>query len=159
MGNKQATLAFDVAAKAGVWHAAHHYEHDPARESYGLEAAEKLGVEPARVFKTLVVATPTGLAVAVVPVEHQLDLKAMATALKVKSVSLADQAVAERTTGYVAGGISPLGQKKRLPTVVDESATAHETVHVSGGKRGLEIELSPHDLVQLTNATVAAIAR
>jgi len=136
------------------------YVHDPAAESYGLEAAEALGLEPREVFKTLVVQTDAGkLAVGVVPACTQLDLKAMASALGVKRVALADPQLAERTTGYVVGGISPLGQRKALPTVVDQSAAALGTVYVSAGRRGLEIALAPSDLVRLSRATVAAIAR
>ena len=136
------------------------YVHDPAAESYGLEAAEALGLEAGEVFKTLVVQTDAGkLAVGVVPVVAQLDLKAMAAALRVKRVALAEPQLAERTTGYVVGGISPLGQRKALPTVVDQSATTLATVYVSAGRRGLEIALQPSDLVRLCRATVAAIAR
>jgi Cys-tRNA(Pro)/Cys-tRNA(Cys) deacylase len=156
---KQATPALDIAETAGISYAVHAYDHDPSHESFGLEAAEKLGLDPARVYKTLVVANDKELCVGVVPVEKQLDLKAMATALGVKSVVMSDVALAERTTGYVAGGISPLGQKKRLRTVVDSSMQQFETVNVSAGKRGLEIELRPDDLVALTNAAVAGIAR
>jgi Cys-tRNA(Pro)/Cys-tRNA(Cys) deacylase len=156
---KQATPALDVAENAGISYSVHAYEHDPTHESFGLEAAEKLGIDAQRVFKTLVVAHDKELCVGVVPVQNHLDLKAMAAALGVKSVTMADVALAERTTGYIAGGISPLGQKKRLRTVLDESMNDFDTVHVSAGKRGLEIELSPSDLAKLTNASFAAIAR
>jgi Cys-tRNA(Pro)/Cys-tRNA(Cys) deacylase len=156
---KQATPALDVAENAGISYSVHTYEHDPAHESFGLEAAEKLGVDPLRVFKTLVVANGGELCVGVVPVEKHLDLKAMASALNVKSVAMADVALAERTTGYVAGGISPLGQKKKLRTVLDESMNDFDTVQVSAGKRGLEIELAPSDLATLTDANFAPIAR
>lgn len=148
------TPAIVALERAGIAHEVHEYPHDPRAASYGLEAAEKLGVEPGRVFKTLVVDVDGSLAIAVVPVESQLDLRALG-----KRATLADTGVAERTTGYVAGGISPLGQRKRLPTVVDESALAYDTIHVSAGRRGLEVELAPGDLVALTGARVAVIAR
>jgi Cys-tRNA(Pro)/Cys-tRNA(Cys) deacylase len=135
------------------------YEHDPAAASYGLEAAEALDVEPQRVFKTLVAEVDGQLTVAVVPVTTHLDLKALAAALKGKRASMADPVVAERTTGYVRGGISPLGQRKTLPTVVDSSALLHQAILVSGGRRGFDVELEPADLVRLTSALVASIAR
>lgn len=135
------------------------YDHDPAAVSYGLEAAQALDVDPARVLKTLLVDTDAGLAVGIVPVDRQLDLKAVAAALGQKKAVMADPAVAERTTGYVVGGISPLGQKKFLPTVLDSTAADFETVLVSGGKRGLDLELAPQDLIALTRATLAPIAR
>jgi Cys-tRNA(Pro)/Cys-tRNA(Cys) deacylase len=153
------TPAVLAAQRAGVAHRVHEYEHDPAHPSYGSEAAEALGVEPERVFKTLVVSADGRLAVGVVPVAASLDLKAMAAAVGAKKALMADPADAERATGYVLGGISPLGQKKRLPTVVDASAQAHDTVLVSAGRRGLEIELAPADLVALAGAVVAAVAR
>ena len=155
-GGTPATVAL---AAAGIAFTAHAYAHDPAAASYGLEAAEALGVEPARVLKTLLVEAETGLAVGIVPVDRQLDLKAIATALGVKRVEMADPRAAERVTGYVVGGISPIGQKRRLPTVLDASAEAYETVLVSGGRRGLDIELSPADLLAATDGTVAPIAR
>jgi Cys-tRNA(Pro)/Cys-tRNA(Cys) deacylase len=142
-----------------VTFATHTYAHDPKHESYGLEAAEALGLDPAAVFKTLVADVDGKLTVAIVPVEHHLDLKALAKAVKGKKAQMADVKHAERTTGYVAGGISPLGQKKRLPTVLDDSALALATIHVSGGRRGLEIELEPADLLALTNGVAAPIAR
>ena len=137
----------------------HVYAHDPKHESFGLEAAEALGLDPATVFKTLVAEVDGKLTVAIVPVGNQLDLKALAQAVKGKKAQMADVKQAERTTGYVAGGISPLGQRKPLPTVLDESALQHAAIYVSGGRRGLEIELAPADLVRLTNAVAAAIAR
>ena len=137
----------------------HPYEHDPAAPSYGLEAAEVLGQPAEQVFKTLLVDTGDGLAVGVVPVAGQLDLKAMAAALGVKKVAMADPAAAERSSGYVVGGISPVGQKRPLPTVVDESAELFDVVYVSGGRRGLDLGLSPGDLVRVTGASVADIAR
>jgi Cys-tRNA(Pro)/Cys-tRNA(Cys) deacylase len=138
--------------------AVHTYKHDPKHESYGLEAAERLDLDPATVFKTLVAQIDAKLVVAIVPVERQLDLKALATALKAKKAQMAPVPDAERATGYVAGGISPLGQKKQLATVIDESAMEHAKVHVSGGRRGLEVELAPQDLQRLTRATTAAIS-
>ena len=148
------TPAIAAAARAGVAFAVHEYRHDPRAESYGLEAVEKLGLDAARVFKTLVADVDGALTVAVVPVEAQLDLRALG-----KRARMADASAAERATGYVAGGISPLGQRRALPTVVDASALDHETIHVSAGRRGLELELAPTDLVELTGARVAPIAR
>lgn len=154
------TPAIRAAEAAKVSFRVLEYVHDPAAASYGLEAAEALNVEPREVFKTLVVQSEAGkLAVGVVPVVAQLDLKAMAAALGVKRVALADPSLAERTTGYVVGGISPLGQRKPLPTVVDESVIGLDTVYVSAGRRGLEIALLPSDLVRLCRAAVATIAR
>jgi Cys-tRNA(Pro)/Cys-tRNA(Cys) deacylase len=135
------------------------YEHDPAAQSYGMEAAEKLGLDPAAVFKTLVASVDGRLTVAIVPVARSLDLKALAAAAGGKRAAMADIGEAERATGYVAGGISPLGQRKRLPTVIDESAMGLERMYVSGGRRGLDIELAPADLRALTQAKVAPIAR
>jgi Cys-tRNA(Pro)/Cys-tRNA(Cys) deacylase len=151
-----ATLALD---RAGIAWTGHPYEHDPAAPSYGLEAAEALGVAPARVFKTLLVDTGRGLAVGIVPADGQLDLKAVAAALGAKSVTMADAAAAERATGYVVGGISPVGQRRSLPTVLDESAFDHDTVFVSGGRRGFEVELSPAELATATRAIRHGIRR
>ena len=148
------TPAIAAAARAGVAFAVHEYRHDPRAESFGLEAVDKLGLDAARVFKTLVADVDGALTVAVVPVEAQLDLRALG-----KRARMADATAAERATGYVAGGISPLGQRRALPTVVDASALDHETIHVSAGRRGLELELAPADLVELTGARVAPIAR
>jgi Cys-tRNA(Pro)/Cys-tRNA(Cys) deacylase len=153
------TPAINAAKKAKIPYTVHEYEHDPAAPSFGVEAAEKLGVPPGMVFKTLVVDAGGRLAVAVVPVLLKLDLKAVAKALKAKKAGMAEVKAVERTTGYVVGGVSPLGQKKRLPTVVDESALACETIFVSGGKRGLDIELAPADLAALTKASFALVAR
>ena len=153
------TPATVALTRAGVAFEARSYGHDPAAPSYGLEAAEALGVPPERVFKTLLVQGEAGLAVGIVPVDRQLDLKAVAAALGAKRVAMADPAAAERSTGYVVGGISPIGQKRALPTVLDDSALAHATVLVSGGRRGLDLELAPADLVAVTRATTAAIAR
>jgi Cys-tRNA(Pro)/Cys-tRNA(Cys) deacylase len=147
------TPAVAAAERAGIEFAIHEYEHDPAAESYGLEAAEKLGVDPARVFKTLVVSIDGELAVACVPVASQLDLKALG-----KRARMADRTQAERTTGYVTGGISPIGQRRRLPTHLDASARDHEKIMVSAGRRGLQIELSPDDFIRLTEARIHPIA-
>jgi Cys-tRNA(Pro)/Cys-tRNA(Cys) deacylase len=155
-GGTPATLAL---TRAGVPFTLHPYEHDPRAASYGLEAAEALGVEPARVFKTLLAALDGRLVVGIVPVSGQLDLKALARALGGSRAVMADVAAAERATGYVAGGISPVGQKRAHPTVLDESALEHPTVFVSGGRRGLDIELAPADLVRVTSALTASIAR
>jgi Cys-tRNA(Pro)/Cys-tRNA(Cys) deacylase len=152
------TPATALLDKQRVAHTLHSYEHDPRHESYGLEAAEALGLVPGRVFKTLVVEVDGKLAVGVVPVTVQLDLKALAAALKGKKARMADVAAAERATGYVAGGISPLGQKKRLPVVVDASALEFGTVFCSAGRRGLEVEIAPGELVRLTGAVVAPIS-
>lgn len=144
---------------AGVAFSEHTYAHDPSAPSFGLEAAAALGLSPDVVLKTLLVDTGSGLAVGIVPVGAQLDLKAMAAALGVKRVTMADPEAAERSTGYVVGGISPIGQKRALPTVLDASATALATVYVSGGRRGLDLGLSPADLVAVTGARTALIAR
>ncbi|MEU2247638.1 Cys-tRNA(Pro) deacylase [Streptomyces sp. NPDC019224] len=155
-GGTPATVALTAAGTAFTVHA---YEHDPASPSYGEEAAQALGVSPDRVFKTLVADVDGRLTVAVVPVAGSLDLKALAAAAGGKRATMADPAAAERTTGYVRGGISPLGQRKRLPTVLDASARAHATICVSAGRRGLEVELSPEDLAALTDAVFADIGR
>ena len=152
------TPATKAAKKAGIEFKLHEYQHDAQASSYGEEAATLLGVEPNRVFKTLLVATNENkLAVAIVPVSHQLNLKAVAKALKVKKVAMAKPHDAENATGYILGGISPLGQKKRLNFIIDSSSLESQTVFVSGGRRGLEIELSPMDLIQLCNAKTADI--
>ncbi|MFF4405509.1 Cys-tRNA(Pro) deacylase [Streptomyces sp. NPDC002536] len=153
------TPAIVALEKAGTAFSVHAYEHDPAVASYGEEAAQAMGVEPGRVFKTLVADVDGSLTVAVVPVSGSLDLKALAAALGGKRAAMADPALAERTTGYVRGGISPLGQRKRLRTALDASAGAHPTICVSAGRRGLEVELAPGDLAALTGAVVAPIAR
>jgi Cys-tRNA(Pro)/Cys-tRNA(Cys) deacylase len=152
------TPATLLLTKQGVPHTVHSYEHDPRHASYGTEASELLGLAPERVFKTLIADVDGTLTVGVVPVDRQLDLKALAAAVGGKKAKMADVSAAERATGYVAGGISPLGQRKRLPVVVDESAQAFETVFCSGGRRGLEIEVAPGDLVRLADAVVAAIS-
>lgn len=155
-GGTPATVALTAA---GVEFEVHAYEHDPSHPSYGEEAAEALGVAPERVFKTLVADVDGALVVGVVPVTGSLDLKALAAAVGGKRAAMADPALAERTTGYVRGGISPLGQRKKLRTVLDASADAHGTICVSAGRRGLEVELSPGDLAKLTEAITAPIAR
>jgi Cys-tRNA(Pro)/Cys-tRNA(Cys) deacylase len=154
-----ATPAVAALVALGIEHRTHTYEHDPAARSYGQEAADAMGVDPARVFKTLVASIAGSLAVAVVPVAGELDLKAFAGALGAKRAEMADGAAAERSSGYVLGGISPIGQKRRLATVVDASAEQHDTVFVSGGRRGFEIELRPADLVEVTAGRFAPIAR
>ncbi len=154
------TPAINCAKKAGITFNVHEYQHVPAAESYGEEAAEALGLDPSLVFKTLLVSL-TGhkstLAVAVLPVTHMLSLKAIAKALGAKKAEMADPKLAERTTGYIVGGISPIGQKKALPTVIDSSAEALTALNVSAGRRGLEIELAPEDLAKLTRAVFAPI--
>lgn len=137
----------------------HSYEHDPNQDAYGTEAVVALGLDAARVFKTLVADVGGKLAVAVVPVTGQLDMKALAAAAGGKKATLADAAAAQRTTGYVVGGISPFGQRSKLSTFVDSSALEHPTVYCSAGARGLEVELAPGDLVDLTDAKVATITR
>jgi Cys-tRNA(Pro)/Cys-tRNA(Cys) deacylase len=141
-----------------VRHQVHEYEHDPRSASYGTEASELLGLPAERVFKTLVAEVDGVLTVGVVPVSGQLDLKALAAATGGKKAKMAEVAAAERATGYVSGGISPLGHRKRLRVVVDSSATSHETIFCSAGRRGLEIELAAADLVRLADAVVAPIA-
>lgn len=154
------TPAVRLLEQRRIPHRVLEYDHDPRTGSYGQEAADALGVAPGSVFKTLLAdVAGLGLAVAVVPVEAKLDLKALARALGAKKASLAEPAAAERATGYVRGGISPLGQRKRFPTVIDRAAADLDTMHVSGGRRGLEVALAPSDLATLTNATVAPIAR
>lgn len=153
------TPATVALTAAGIPFSVHPYEHDPAAPSFGLEAAEALGVEPDRVFKTLLADTDLGLVVAVVPVTGMLDLKALAAAAGAKRATMADPSVAERRTGYVVGGISPIGQKTQHRTIVDETAQLFDTVFVSGGKRGLDIELAPADLLAATEGAYAAIAK
>ncbi|MFI2349044.1 Cys-tRNA(Pro) deacylase [Streptomyces sp. NPDC019443] len=155
-GGTPATVALTAAGTAFTVHA---YDHDPASPSYGEEAAQALGVCPDRVFKTLVADVDGELTVAIVPVAGQLDLKALAAAVGAKRATMADPAAAERTTGYVRGGISPLGQRKPLRTVLDASASVHPTICVSAGRRGLEVELAPADLAALTSAVLAPIGR
>lgn len=154
------TPAIDLLKKAKAEHRVLSYTHDPKALSYGLEAAEKLGLDPARVFKTLLAATEKGeLLVAVVPVAGSLDLKALAHAAGAKKADMAPADAAQRATGYLVGGISPLGQKKRLRTFIDRSALDHPTIHVSAGRRGLEVELAAQVLAEHTQAQFAAIGR
>jgi Cys-tRNA(Pro)/Cys-tRNA(Cys) deacylase len=148
------TPATRAARAAGIEFSVHEYPHDPAADSYALEAAEALGLDPARVFKTLVVLVDEALHVCVVPSPATLDLRALG-----KRARMAPTERAERVTGYVAGGISPLGQRRALPTLVDDSAATHATVFVSAGRRGLELELAPADLVALTRAEVRRLRR
>jgi Cys-tRNA(Pro)/Cys-tRNA(Cys) deacylase len=154
----QATPAIAVLARQRITHRLHTYDVAADTPNYGAAVAEALGVEPGRVFKTLVTEVDGALTVAVVPVTGDVDLKALAGAVGGKRAGMADRTLAERTTGYVRGGISPLGQRRQLPTVIDESASAHDTILVSAGRRGLQVELDPADLVRLTNAVTAAIA-
>lgn len=151
-----ATLALERAA---ISFTMHEYTHDPRADSYGREASGALGVPADRVFKTLVAEVDGRLVVGVVPVDGQLDLKALASAAGGKKAAMAAPAAAERATGYVTGGISPVGQRKRLPVVLDASALGFATVFCSGGRRGLEIELTPADLAKATDAVVASIGR
>jgi len=153
----QGTPATAALAAAGVPFVLHPYTHDPSAASYGAEAAEALGIDPSRVFKTLMVEVEGRLAVGIVPVSGTLDLKAFATALGAKKAAMADPAAAQRRTGYVLGGISPLGQRLPSPTVLDSSAVGLQTLLVSGGRRGLDIELAPADLIRLTQAVTAPI--
>ena len=151
------TPATVALAAAGVPFTRHAYRHDPAAASYGMEAADVLGVAPERVFKTLMADVDGTLTVAVVPVNGSLDLKALAHAVGRKKAAMADPAVAQRRTGYVLGGISPLGQRQHSPTVLDESALQFETIYVSGGRRGFDVELAPADLIALTRAATAPL--
>lgn len=153
-GGTPATVAL---LQAGIEHTLRPYAHDDATTAFGDEAAAALGVDPAQIFKTLVADVSGELVVAVVPVARQLDLKALAAACGAKKASLADPAVAARSSGYVVGGISPVGQRTRLRTVVDSSALTFDTVLVSAGRRGLQVELAPTDLVAVTSGDTAPI--
>jgi Cys-tRNA(Pro)/Cys-tRNA(Cys) deacylase len=155
-GGTPATVAL---TRAGIDFTLHEYAHDPRAHSYGLEAADALGLDPDRVFKTLMASVDGGLAVAVVPVSGQLDLKALARALAASKAAMAERAAAERATGYVAGGISPIGQRRPHPTVLDESALLFPTIYVSAGRRGLDLEIAPADLVRVTEAITAPVGR
>lgn len=156
------TPAITAAKRAAITFTVHEYAHDPATASYGEEAAEALGVDPRRVFKTLLAmldGDPRRLVVAIVPVTCRLDLKALAASAGAKKAEMAQAPDAERATGYVVGGISPLGQKRQLATYLDSSAGDFATIHVSAGRRGLEIELAPGDLAALTQAHLVAVGR
>jgi Cys-tRNA(Pro)/Cys-tRNA(Cys) deacylase len=154
------TPAINLAKQRKISHQVHEYVHDPAAESYGLEAAEKMGVAEARVFKTLVVSLDDGkLAVGIVPVSSMLSMKLIAKAAGAKKAAMADKMLVERSTGYVLGGVSPLGQKKRLPTFIDDSAQGFATIFVSAGRRGLEIELAPNDLRALLDGAFAPLSQ
>lgn len=152
------TPAVTQLTEAATAFCLHEYDHFPGAESFGMEAARELGVAPGRVFKTLLVKVDGGLGVAILPVDRRLDLKAAAAALEGKKAALADPQAAQRATGYVLGGISPFGQRRRFPTVLDKTAVEHETIFVSGGKRGLDIELTPTDLLTVLDATIAELA-
>ena len=154
----QGTPATALLARQRVTHRLHTYDVDADTPNYGAVVADSLGIAQDRVFKTLVTEVDGVLTVAIVPVSGDVDLKALAGAVGGKRATMADRTVAERTTGYVRGGISPLGQRKRLPTVLDASAAGHPTIYVSAGRRGLQVELDPADLIRLTGATTASIA-
>ncbi len=156
--HNQVTPAIKLLESRKIAHRTVSYDHDPAAASYGTEAAEVLGIDPSLVFKTLLANLDSSLVVAVVPVTGMLDLKALARTAKGKKAVMADPAAAERSTGYVVGGISPLGQRKRLPTFIDESALDLDEMYVSGGRRGLEIVLAPADLIAVLGATTGPIA-
>ena len=155
----QGTPATVALTAAGIAFTPHAYEHDAAITNFGLEAASALNLDPEQVFKTLLADVDGALVVAIVPVTGKLDLKALASAVGGKKAEMADPIVAQRKTGYVVGGISPIGQKTRHPTVLDETAELFDTIFVSGGKRGFDIELAPGDLLAVTGGTTAAIAR
>jgi Cys-tRNA(Pro)/Cys-tRNA(Cys) deacylase len=159
MAGRGGTRAIEALSGAGIEHTLHRYDHDPRHPSYGQEASDALGVPPERVFKTLIADVDGALTVAVVPVSGTLDLKALAIAAGGKKAAMADPAQAEKASGYVTGGIAPLGLRRALPVVVDESALDHDTVFCSAGQRGLEIELAPADLVIAAGARTAPIAR
>jgi Cys-tRNA(Pro)/Cys-tRNA(Cys) deacylase len=154
-----ATPATVALHRAGIAFTEHAYAHDPSAASYGTEAADVLGLDPRRVLKTLLASVDGRLTVAIVPVAGQLDLKALAAAVGGKRATMADPADAERATGYVVGGISPVGQRRAHPTVVDDSVLDLDVVYVSGGRRGLDLGLAPADLVRVTAATVARVRR
>ena len=155
-GGTPATVAL---VAAGISFVPHAYPHDPANSSFGLEAATMLGLDPERVFKTLLADVDGALVVAIVPVTGRLDLKALAASIGGRKAVMADPSLAERRTGYIVGGISPVGQKTRHRTVLDETAELFDTIYVSGGRRGFDIELAPADLLAVTDGATAAIAR
>ena len=152
------TPAVNALEAAGIAFTIHEYEHDPAAKSFGLEAATVLGLDPDQVYKTLLVTADGAQAVAIVPVSCTLSLKAVGSALGRKRVEMCDPAVAQRVTGYVLGGISPFGQRKSLPTVIDETCELYDTIYVSGGRRGLDLGVAPADLIRLLDAVTADIA-
>lgn len=156
MTGTPATLAL---TRAGIQYSTHAYDHDPRSDSYGVEAAELLGLDPHQVFKTLLAEVDGTCVVAIVPVSGTLDLKALASAAGGRRAEMSDPRSAERLTGYVVGGISPIGQKRPLATYLDATAMDFDTVYVSGGRRGLDIGITPVDLVTMTNAAIAAIGR
>lgn len=152
------TPAINTLKRKKIAHTIHQYKHEPKHESYGLEAAEKLDINPKYIYKTLVVQTDSNtLVVAVIPVEQQLNMKLVAKAVQAKKATMADKNKVQKTTGYVLGGVSPVGQKKRLQTLLCQSAENIETIFVSAGKRGLEIELKPADLLSVTTGTYAVL--
>ncbi|HIW46215.1 MAG TPA: aminoacyl-tRNA deacylase [Candidatus Yaniella excrementigallinarum] len=154
------TPALQAVGEAGLWHRVYNYQHDDAVKGFGAEAADKLDVDPKRIFKTLLVITPQGnLANAILAVADMLSLKRVAKALGVKKVAMAPAALVEKKTGYVLGGVSPLGQKTVLPVIVDTTATEDQTLLVSAGQRGKSLELNVEDLLALTNAKIATIRR
>lgn len=153
------TPATVALTKSGIAFTTHTYDHDPSAASFGLEAAEALGLPVEQVFKTLLADIDGKLVVGIVPVHRKLDLKALAASVGGKRASMADATIAERSTGYVVGGISPIGQKRSLPTVIDDSATSFDAMYVSGGRRGFDLGLSPTDLATITLARFAPIAR
>ena len=153
------TPATVALTAAGIAYVPHAYAHDAANTNFGLEAASALGLDPEQVFKTLLADVDGSLVVAIVPVTGKLDLKALASSVGGKKAEMADPRLAERRTGYVVGGISPIGQKSRHPTVLDETAELFDTIFVSGGRRGFDIELAPADLIAVTGGAIAAIAR
>ena len=153
------TPATVALTKSGIAFTIHSYDHDPSAASFGLEAADALGLPVEQVFKTLLADIDGKLVVGIVPVHRKLDLKALAASVGGKRAAMADAAIAERSTGYVVGGISPIGQKRALPTVIDDSATNFDTIYVSGGRRGFDLGLSPADLARITSARFAPIAR
>jgi Cys-tRNA(Pro)/Cys-tRNA(Cys) deacylase len=158
--SKAGTPAMVMLREAGVAFTVHEFHHEPGDKGYGLVAAEALGLDPGQVFKTLLAqleGAATQLAVGIVPVSGQLSLKELASAVHAKRAEMCDPAIAERVTGYVVGGISPFGQKRLLPTAIDETCILYDTIFVSGGKRGLDIELAPDDLIRVLNAVVAPI--
>lgn len=159
MNKAPGTPATVALTAAGIAFTAHAYDHEAGSTDFGMEAAAKLGVDPARVFKSLVAETDAGLVVGIVPVSGMLDLKALAGAVGAKRAAMADRILAERKTGYVLGGISPIGQRSRLRTVIDASALEHATILVSGGRRGLDLELDPRDLLAITDGVAAVIRR